>query len=230
MVRNVAIIPARSGSKRIKDKNIHAFGGKPLLAWSVQHALESGIFEKVYVSTDSVEYSRIAASYGSFQPFLRDTHADDYSTVADVVVHELRRLEEYCGVQYDNVGILQPTCPLCPASTIKEIYNEFLRLDVSTMTSCFQFAHGNPWWAFKLTDSNDADFILSNPEESRSQDRPGLFCPTGAIALAKCRDFKINPTLYGIGHSFFPIPWKYGFDIDEPEDIDIGELLLQSLT
>ena len=227
MVRNIAIIPARSGSKRVKDKNIHPFGGKPLIAWSIQHALESGIFEYAYVSTDSDRYSEIAASYGSFQPFLRDACADDYSTVSEVVVHELVRLENHMGVQYDNVAIIQPTCPFCTTGTIKDLYQEFLRSDACTMTSCFPFSYGNPWWAFRKTEDQEADFVLSNPVESRSQGRPQLFCPAGAIIMAKCREFKINPTVYGPGHKFFPVSWKEGFDIDTPEDIEMGELLLK---
>ena len=227
MVRNVAIIPARSGSKRIKDKNIHPFGGRPLLSWSVSHALESGIFDLVYVSTDSPEYAKIAESYGSTQPFLRNECADDFSTVADVVVRELKRLEEHFGTQYDNLAIMQPTCPLCPPDVIKRAYREFLEGDAITMTSCFPFSYGNPWWAFKRNDSCEAEFVLSNPVESRSQDRPQLYCPTGSIIFAKCPEFKDNPVLYGAGHKFFPVSWKHGFDIDTPEDMDMGELLLK---
>ena len=228
MVRNIAIVPARSGSKRVKDKNIHPFGGRPLLSWSVQHALDSGIFEFVYVSTDSRRYADIAKSYGAFQPFLRDACADDYSTVSAVVARELGRLEELMGVRYDNVAIMQPTCPLCQVATIREMYGEFLRCGASTLTTCFPFSYGNPWWAFRRTEDNEADFVLSNPVESRSQDRPGLYCPTGAAIFAKCAEFKKDPTIYGSGHRFFPVSWKEGFDIDTPEDIEMGELLLKA--
>ena len=227
MVRNLAIIPARSGSKRIPDKNIHPFAGKPLLAWSVGHALESGVFDRVYVSTDSERYAEIARAHGAWVPFLRDAGADDFATVAQVVVRETERIEEFTGTKYDNVAVIQPTCPLCDGGTIRGAYEEFLRRGEEMMTACFPFSYGNPWWAMKLSEDGRGTFAFEAPDKSRSQDRPQLYCPTGAIAFVRVEAFRRNPSPYAPGRGFYPIPWRKGFDIDEPEDLEMGELLFR---
>lgn len=227
MVRNLAIIPARSGSKRIPDKNIHPFAGKPLLAWSVGHALESGVFDRVYVSTDSERYAEIAREHGAWVPFLRDAGADDFSSVAQVVLRELDRIEAHEGVRYDNVAVIQPTCPLCSSATIRDAYEEFLRRGTDMMIPCFPFSYGNPWWAFEMTQEGRGRFLFDTPDKSRSQDRPQLYCPTGAIVFAKTAAFRANPSPYGEGRSFYPISWEQGFDIDEPQDLVMGETLFR---
>ena len=93
MVRNLAIIPARSGSKRVIDKNIRPFAGRPLMAWIIDAARTSGVFERVYVSTDSEKYADIARACGAWVPFLRDGLMDDHSPLAQVACHELLRVE-----------------------------------------------------------------------------------------------------------------------------------------
>ncbi|MBR7128467.1 MAG: NTP transferase domain-containing protein, partial [Lentisphaeria bacterium] len=80
----VAIIPARSGSVRVKDKNIYPFKGKPLMAWTIESAVKSGMFDRIIVSTDSETYAAIGRQYGAEVPFLRDKYADNASSIASV--------------------------------------------------------------------------------------------------------------------------------------------------
>ena len=90
---NIAIIPARMGSKRIPRKNIKSFCGKPIISYSIEKALEVNIFDKVIVSTDSVDVAKIAKEYGAEIPFLRpDTLSDDFSPIADVMAHSVEFL------------------------------------------------------------------------------------------------------------------------------------------
>lgn len=227
MVKNLAVIPARSGSKRIPDKNIHPFAGRPLLAWTVCHALESGVFDRVYVSTDSERYAEIARQWGAWVPFLRDAGADDFSGVAQVVARETERIEALEGVAYDNVAVLQPTCPLCDAAAIRRVYDEFVRRDEDMLTACYPYSYGNPWWAMELSEDGRGRFRFDSPDQSRSQDRPQLYCPTGAVAFAKVAAFRRDPSPYSPGRGFCPISWQQGFDIDEPDDLKMGELLFR---
>ena len=221
MVRNLAVIPARSGSKRIKDKNIYNFKGKPLLAWTVESAVKSGVFDKVMVSTDSEKYAQIAKEYGAWVPFLRDSAFDDFATIADVINLTVKKLENEYGEKFDNVCSLQVTCPLCNDTIIKETYEDFLSNGSTTTATCSEFNFMNPWWAFKMTDDKQAEFLLSSPQKSRSQDNPPLYCPNGAVIINKIK-FEGAPVV-----KYHPVDWKYGVDIDTYEDIEMAEVLFE---
>ena len=228
MVRNLAIIPARSGSKRVKDKNIRTLCGHPLLHWIVKSALESELFEYVYVSTDSEKYAEIARSSGASVPFLRDEFSDDKSGIANVVQRELFRIENFTGVKYDNVAVLQPTCPLLSPADIKAVYEKFLMSELPFAMTCFPFCHCNPWWAFKKGNDGKAKYLFSSPRTSRSQDFEQLYCPTGAFAIVNAAEFKSDPTAVADNCMYVPVSWESGFDIDCEADFNLAETLLKA--
>ena len=93
----IAVIPARGGSKRIPRKNIIGFFGKPLIAWTIDAARESGLFDRVLVSTDDAEIAAIARDWGAEVPFLRDRHADDVAPVARATLRALEQVREKLG-------------------------------------------------------------------------------------------------------------------------------------
>lgn len=225
MVKNLAVIPARSGSKRVKDKNIRLFAGRPLMAWIIDAARQSGVFERVYVSTDSEKYADIARACGAWVPFLRDGLMDDRSPLAEVACHELLRVERETGTRFDSVAILQPTCPLLRAEDVRNVYEGFMSAKADSAMSCFPFDHCNPWWAFRLSDSGTADYVLDSPWDSRSQDRGTLYCPTGALGIAHSEVFKTDPVGVMRRCAFMPIPWESGFDIDNESDFVTAEAL-----
>ena len=229
MVRNLAIIPARSGSKRVKDKNIRPFQGRPLMAWAINLALESGMFDRVYVSTDSEAYAEVARSCGAWVPFLRDEYLDDRASLSDVTFHELVRIERELGVSYDEVSVLQPTCPLLRVENVRDVYAEFASRGADSAMTCFPFAHCNPWWAFRRMPSGRADYVLSTAFDTRSQDREQLYCPTGAFAIAKADVFKTDPDGVMRRCIFVPIPWENGFDIDTESDFAMAKVLYSTL-
>lgn len=218
MVKNIAIIPARSGSKRVTDKNIHPFCGKPLMAWGIEAALQSGIFDKVMVSTDSELYADIAQQYGAWVPFLREKHSDDFSTVGDVICHTIDRLRTEMALEFDHVAALQATCPLVTPHLIREVYEDFVQQGVARMGTCSKFAFMNPWWAFEMKDGA-AHFVLSSPAQSRSQDNPTLYCPTGVITFSQVARLQSPDTKY------HEIDWKCAVDIDTYEDIEFASAL-----
>jgi N-acylneuraminate cytidylyltransferase len=118
--RNVAIIPARGGSKRIPGKNIKTFLGKPIMAYSIECAKEAGIFKEVMVSTDDQEIADVAIKYGASVPFMRsDKNADDFATTADVVREVM---DEYnkLGRSFDNICCIYPTAPFMVSDRLKE--------------------------------------------------------------------------------------------------------------
>ena len=109
---SIAIILARSGSKGLKDKNIKLMNGKPLIAYSIEAAKNSGLFDVVHVSTDSQKYADIAAEYGADEPFLRSEEmSSDTADSWDAVLEVLRRYKEL-GKEFDMVTLLQPTSPI----------------------------------------------------------------------------------------------------------------------
>lgn len=195
------------------------------MAWAIEHALQSGVFERVFVSTDSERYAEIARNNGAWVPFLRDFGADDFTSVQQILVHELDRVEQVLGNKVDSFGVLQATCPMLEPSTIRSVYDEFAHGEFKTMASCFPFSHANPWWAFSLN-GREAEFVMSEPGRSRSQDRPTLYCPSGAIGFADAALYRDDPSFYGPGHGFYPISWREGLDIDEPDDLEMCGLLM----
>ena len=119
-MRNIAIIPARSGSKGIKDKNIKLLNGKPLLAYSIEAAIKSKCFDTVFVSTDSIKYAEIAKQYGAEVPFLRSKkNSKDKSSAWDAVYETLLNYKNM-GMNFDSFMYLQPTSPLRTEKNIKE--------------------------------------------------------------------------------------------------------------
>ena len=108
-MRSIAIIPARSGSKGLPDKNIRPLNGKPLLAYSIEAALASGLFDTVHVSTDSERYADIARQYGADEPFLRSAEASSDTASSEDAIREVLRRYEEMGQRFDAFMLLQPT-------------------------------------------------------------------------------------------------------------------------
>ena len=119
-MHNLAVITARSGSKGLKDKNIKLLGDRPLLAYSIEAAKDSGMFEKIFVSTDSELYAETARQYGADVPFLRARSiAGDNASSWDAVREAVQGYEKL-GQRFDTVTLLQPTSPLRRAEDIRQ--------------------------------------------------------------------------------------------------------------
>ncbi len=217
----VAIIPARGGSKRVPGKNIMDFCGKPMIAWTIEAAKESGLFDRIIVSTDSEEIAEVAIEWGAEVPYLRTEAADDFSPVSAATLYTINQLEKD-GHIFDSVIQLFAVCPLRNSEDIKDAYSFFIKKNVSFLISCFKYTWMNPWWAVTLDNNNNPSWIF-NDTKKRSQDLPDLFCPTGAIWIADVKALKEDKTFYGEGHVFWEIDWKRALDIDNKEDIELGK-------
>lgn len=120
-MRNLAIIPARGGSKRIPRKNIQPFLGKPIIAYSIEAALQSGLFDEVMVSTDDEEIAAIAMKYGAKVPFYRsDKNSDDFATTLDVLKEVEQSYKDYLNFHFDYICCIYPTAPLISIAKVKE--------------------------------------------------------------------------------------------------------------
>lgn len=222
----IVIIPARGGSKRIPHKNIIDFCGKPLIAWTIEAAIKSNLFDRVIVSTDSQEIADVSIKYGAEVPFLRDVHADDHSPVSNGTLRTVQQLED-AGFVYDTVVQLFAVCPLRNEQDIIDSYDAFKSRDSSFLISCFKYIWMNPWWAVTLDKEQKPNWIFEDAKK-RSQDLPELYSPTGAIWIANIDALKSQGTFYGQGHTFWEMNWKRAVDIDNYEDLELAKALRSS--
>ena len=222
--RQVAIIPARGGSKRIEKKNILEFHGKPMLAWTVEAALQAGLFDRIVVSTDDPEVAEIARRHGASVPFLRTNHADDQSPASLATIESLRQLRDELGEEFEVVAQLMPTCPLRNARHIIEAMDHFRSRAAKSQISCCKFGWMNPWWAATLSPEGRPTPLFADAMRARSQDLPELYCPTGAIWVAQVEHLRAHQTFHAPDSVYWPMPWEASIDIDTREDLRMAEL------
>lgn len=221
----IAIIPARGGSKRIVDKNIIDFSGKPMIAWTIEAAKSSKLFDRVLVSTDDERIAAVARTWGAEVPFLRSEFSDDYSTVSLATASALKQAQEYWSEDYETVVQLMANCPMRNCKDIETALQKFRHGNRIFQISCFGYGWMNPWWAVKLDDNNRPDKLFPQALESRSQDLPPLYCPTGAIWIANVERLLSEMNFYGKGHVFEPMEWDHAIDIDDDQDLKMATLI-----
>lgn len=215
-MRVLGIIPARSGSKGVRNKNIREFRGKPLMAHSIQSALKSGVCDEVFVSTDSEEYAQIAKEWGASVPFLRSKEsARDESKSIDCVIEALEHYKER-GEEFDAVILLQPTSPLRNEVHIAEAYEKFLQYREDLASVCESLE--NPLFMRRIKDERLCN-LLSLPSSVRRQDLQKCYVLNGAIyinaisRLSENTSFNDNPLSYVMGR-------EESLDIDEEGDFE----------
>jgi N-acylneuraminate cytidylyltransferase len=219
----LAVIPARGGSKRIPNKNIIDFMGKPMLAWTIESALNSKLFDRVILSTDSDEIANVGRNYGIEVPFLRVEKNDDYSPVTEATISAIKQAEEYYSEKYDIVVQLMANAPIRNEADIIHHYNIFTLNNREYQISSFKFGWMNPWWAFKLKEDDNHEWIMPEAIGKRSQDLDHLFCPTGAIWIARVSKLFESNTFYGPNFKFCEMDWKSAVDIDNYDDLEFAK-------
>jgi pseudaminic acid cytidylyltransferase len=223
----VAIIPARGGSKRIPKKNIRFFGGKPMIAHTIEAARESGLFDCVMVSTDCEEIAEIAQKFGGEIPFLRDRSlADDLTPVSEATADALSRLDPG-GERFSFVAQLMANCPLRSADDLRDSFRQFEQAKVESQISVVRYGWQNPWWAMRRNEKNELQPLFREQMTARSQDLQELYCPTGAIWWAQAESLRRTKTFHLENRTGWEISWQHGIDIDTPDDWAMAEALLQ---
>jgi N-acylneuraminate cytidylyltransferase len=223
----IAVIPARGGSKRIPKKNIRPLAGKPLLAYTVLAAKDSGLFDRVIVTTDDPSTAEIAVDLGAEVPFLRDPAlSDDVVPVSAATIDVLERLDPD-GAAFALVCQLMPNCPLRTVDDIIASHHQITQTGAMSQLSVVRYGWQNPWWAMQ----RDDDFVLSpvfaDRITQRSQDLPAVYCPTGAVWWARTEALRREGTFHMAGGTGWEIPWMRGIDIDTQDDWDMVEVIMR---
>lgn len=224
----IAIIPARGGSKRIPQKNIIDFNGKPMIAWSIIAAKQSGLFTRILVSTDDLEIAKIAVECGAEVPFLRQEYADDHSTVSEATAAALQQAMDHWQEEYSAVIQLMANCPLRTSKDIEDAVTVFEDEKRTSQISCFEYGWMNPWWATKVDERGQPTKLFPETLDKRSQDLPKLYCPTGAIWISRVDTLLTHNSFYSPTHVFEPISLQSAVDIDNYEDLRFAKALLKA--
>lgn len=222
----LAIIPARAGSKGIKDKNIVDLNGKPLIAYSIEAGLKSKYIDKVVVTTDGEEISRIAMKYGAKVPFLRPKHlASDTSKTIDSVLHCIEALRKL-GEEYDYMVLLQPTQPLRQSWHIDEAIELILEKDEDALVSVSK-VNDHPILMRSIDENGYTKNLLQECSTKRRQDFQDYYKVNGAIYINKINDNLNKNTSLNDNKLAYVMDSKYDVDIDELLDLHIAELVMK---
>jgi len=226
--KHIAVIPARGGSKRLPGKNLMSIAGKPLIAWTIQAALECRIFDKVVVSTDSEEIAKEAIKYGAEVPFLRPSElAGDNATTVDVLIHLIDNLNNTDALSFTHITLLQPTSPLRNAGNITDAINFMNSKNADAVISICKTEH-SPLWSNTLPpDRSLTGFIANNIQKTPSQNLPEYYRLNGALYICDIHRMLEEKTLYLPSNCFgFVMSRKNSIDIDDQVDFDLAEIYL----
>lgn len=222
----LAIIPARSGSKGLKDKNIKLLNGKPLIAYTIEAAIKSNAFEDIFVSTDSKEYSEIAKEYGAYVPFLRSEKLSEDTALTNDVIEDVLLNLKSMGKQYDSIMILQPTSPLRDEYDIKNAIKLFDEKKANSVVSVCECDH-SPLLSKSLDQTMRLDGFLSNLDKVRRQDMNRFYRLNGAIYLIKVEYFLKYKDFYREKSYGYIMDKKRSVDIDDIYDFKFAEVLME---
>jgi N-acylneuraminate cytidylyltransferase len=226
---NIAIIPARGGSKRIPRKNIKLFHGKPMIAYSIEAAISSGCFDKIIVSTDDLEIAEIAKGFGAEVPFLRPADiSDDFATTIDVIHHAVTWCESQSW-KIDQVCCLYATAPFVTSSDIasaKEKLCSASGIDFVFSATTFPFPIQR---AVRLASNGVVSMFDPQHELSRSQDLPEAYHDAGQFYWGTRDAFIHKKPFFSSKSLIHLLPRIKVQDIDTPEDWEIAEAMYSFL-
>ena len=220
-MKSLAIITARGGSKRIPKKNIKCFCGKPIIAYSIEAALNAKIFDEVMVSTDSEEIAEVASNYGASVPFMRsESTSNDFATTADVLLEVLKCYEERN--RHFEIGCcIYPTAPFLTGEKLKRAYDDLLESGAKTLLPVVAFSFPPQRGVF----IRDNKAVLCQPEylNRRSQDIEKIYHDCGQFYMFHIPSFYNERKLITDNTIPFIIDEKEVQDIDTETDWDIAE-------
>ena len=221
---NVAIIPARIGSKRIPNKNIKYFFGKPIIAYSINEAISSSVFDKVIVSTDSEDIAKISREYGAEVPFIRpDELSDSFSGISDVMKHAINWLN-LNRFDIENACCVYATAPFIKKIDIISGLNKLITSDYDYVLSVGEF-ESSVQRAVVNKDEKGLSMLFSMKNfDIRSQDFESVYFDAGQFCWGK-KNAWINDKIFNNNTGFIEIPSDRTIDIDTKQDWDKAELL-----
>jgi CMP-N,N'-diacetyllegionaminic acid synthase len=224
----IAIIPARSGSKGLKDKNIRLLAGKPLIVYSILAAQKSNIFDEIFVSTDSLEYANIAKEYGASVPFLRNASlATDTASSWDVLKNALIQYQEL-GYYFETVFLLQPTSPLRTEEDIKESFKLFKEKRANAVISVCETDHSPLWCNILPEDHSLINFIHNSVIDMPRQLLKKYYRINGALYLLNVNYLFNNDNIYKERCFAYVMPKLRSVDIDDQIDLLFAETVINN--
>lgn len=221
-MKTIAIITARGGSKRIPRKNIKLFLGKPIIEYSIEAALSSGIFDEVMVSTDDEEIAEIAMKAGAAVPFMRsEATANDYATTTDVLLEVLDRYKER-GQEFDYMACLYPTNPFITPDKLKKAMDLISSNDYAEVLPVVQFSFP-PQRAYVFKENDSLQYKWEEFKNARSQDLEKMYHDAGQFYFYDVKKYVENK---GVKGKIYPLicPEHEVQDIDTEEDWKMAEL------
>lgn len=219
----LAIIPARSESKGLPDKNIKEINGKPLVAYTIEAAIQSSCFDKVLVSTDSEKYAEISRRFGAEVPFLRSKENSSSGSGSWSVCEEvLKKLDE----DFDLVVLLQPTSPLRTASDIQGALDFFFLKNADSVVSVTRLSHPREWCNILPESLTLCDFLKAESRNKRRQDLPQSYTLNGAIYIVKAKMVNSILDLYCQNSYAYVMDESHSIDVDSEFDFKMAQLLL----
>ena len=220
-MKNICLIPARGGSKRIPRKNIRLFNGKPLIAWSIECAIASDLFEQVYVSTDDSEISEISQKYGANVPFKRPASiSDDFSSDKHVRDHFLDWIDTN-QIPADFLCYLYPTAPLITNQMLRGCLNLLIKSEATEAFVITKFSYPILRALNKEIDDS-VSFNWPKYTSTRSQDLPEFYHDAGQFYF-----FNLNKYSQSSKRVGYEVPRILCHDIDTIEDFEYAELLFK---
>lgn len=218
-MKHLAIITARGGSKRIPKKNIKEFCGKPIIAYSIKAALDSGIYDEVMVSTDSEEIADIAKQYGASVPFMRsESTSNDFATTADVLEEVIESYDK-TGKHFDAFTCIYPTAPFITGKKLSEAASLLEGADAVISVVKFSFP---PQRAFVIRNGSVA-FQYPEYERARSQDLEPIYHDCGQFYMCNVNKFLEKHSLILPNTKPYILPEEEVQDIDTISDWEIAE-------
>ena len=221
---NIAVIPARGGSKRIPRKNIKIFQGLPVIAYAINAAKESEVFDEVFVSTDDEEIAEVAESFGATIPWLRSKDlSDDYATTVSVMQDAVKRLKLNL-MDLENICCIYPATPLLKPSFLSQGLETLESADWDYVFSGLKI-NTPPQRFFSLGSSTEVKMLFPEFETTRTQDLAHVYQDAGQFYWGKKSSWESGLPIFSSKSTIFEIPSKSAVDIDTPEDWHYAEAL-----
>jgi pseudaminic acid cytidylyltransferase len=221
--RSIAVIPARGGSKRIPGKNIREFHGKPVMAWSIEAALESALFDEVMVSTDDSRIAEIAIRYGATVPFMRSAaNADDHATTADVLREVLRHYHE-AGGTFAFACCIYATAPFVTARSLQEAQALLLARNFDSVFPVMKYSFPVQR-SFRMQEDGRVAMMFPENMNVRSQDLQPAYHDAGQFYFFRTKEFLSTGKIFTENSGSILISEIQGQDIDNEDDWKLAEL------
>ena len=226
-MKNLAIIPARGGSKRIPRKNIKPFLGKPIIAYSIETALASGIFDEVMVSTDDKEIEKIAKKFGAKVPFLRShKNADDYASTFDVLIEVVDNYKEN-NKSFDTLCSINPCSPFVTIEKLWQAYELLKGKDLDCVFPVMAFSY--PIQRALKLEGNVPHMFNPEFEKARSQDLIETYHDAGQFYFLKLTSLLSKRSAFTEKTEVIKVTQLEAQDIDNESDWKLGELKFQNM-